>query len=388
MTARRDDGPSYGQLCAELDAIAYDVVLELAPGGRLHGAEYEAPSPFTNDGKWGKFSFNIRKCVWSDFRDATLRGDTMALVEKLLFDGDRAKAAAWAKQRLGYAVDGAAVDKAALLKRQAEARAAQAERDAQAQAKAEDARVAAARVWGMAAPLDGRDPGSAYLLGRGYDLSRAPRLRAPFRFTQLRHPYGAKDVRHPCLIAAVRKADKFLTIHRHYLMPDGKGGFVKLDAPDQRPGHEGARVPPKLAFSAVRGGAVWFPPVINWPPDEPDKSRKFPLPTEQVVLCEGADATALAIAMALEDPTKASWPWVGAVLSVSNLAAVDLPAGCAPIVYRDNDSAGGRADQGLTRSLTRLYERGHPPRLAAPPAGIKDADDLWNIEDDHDAETE
>lgn len=69
------------------------LVMELLPGGRLHGLEYVVRNPTRGDRRPGSFSINIGTGRWCDFATGERGGDLISLVAyiKVLPQGEAAR---------------------------------------------------------------------------------------------------------------------------------------------------------------------------------------------------------------------------------------------------------------------------------------------------------
>jgi P4 family phage/plasmid primase-like protien len=87
-----------------------------------------------------------------------------------------------------------------------------------------------------------------------------------------------------------------------------------------------------------------------------------------ILLCEGPeDGLSLAQALGYE---------VWATLGIVNIEKIPFIPGREYILVRDNDAPLSPADEKVKRAVSRLLERGFNLRIARPPEGIKDANEL------------
>lgn len=118
----------------------------------------------------------------------------------------------------------------------------------------------------------------------------------------------------------------------------------------------GDGVKSRLIFGACRGGAI-----------------RLTEATDRLALCEGVE-DALSILQSTD------WP-VWACAGTSNLRAVQIPSHVREVmICSDNDDAGKEAAKDLS---ARLITEGKRVRIATPPAGVKDFNDLLRMEARH-----
>lgn len=325
----------------------YELCETLLPGGRRDGHEWRAGSIAGEKGKsLGVHLTGSKAGVWSDFA-AGEGGDALDLVATCLFGGDKKQAIAWAKDWLGYAGTSAhRDDRLAETRRRAAAKKSEA-KDEPAPA---EKRGHAQKLWlsGQADIIG--TPVEDYLKGRGVDLRRLDRLPGALRY----HPRCKESETQsyiPAMLAAVYDKQGFLTVHRTYLkiLPGGRAVKADLKAA-------------KKVYSTYRGGTIRIArgasnkPLAKMPEGEP------------IYLTEGIED---ALTIAQEAP---EWR-VMAVIALGNLASIDLPPQCGPVVIcADNDEGNPKAIQALDRACQSLLQRGVQVEIAHPPQGFKD----WN----------
>jgi putative DNA primase/helicase len=79
------------------------IVQEVAPGGRIVGAEYKALNPRRNDQAIGSFSINLNTGFWADFATGDKGGDLVSYVA-FCNRSSQGEAALWLANRLGMRV--------------------------------------------------------------------------------------------------------------------------------------------------------------------------------------------------------------------------------------------------------------------------------------------
>lgn len=75
-----------------------------APGGKIHGGEWEGRNPRRADRKPGSFKVNVRTGKWADFASGDRGGDVVSLIAYLT-DLGQAEAARRLADLLGVAHD-------------------------------------------------------------------------------------------------------------------------------------------------------------------------------------------------------------------------------------------------------------------------------------------
>jgi hypothetical protein len=192
---------------------------------------------------------------------------------------------------------------------------------------------AAAHLWlGCVAPH-----GSAtewYLTARGCTLPDTPYLR---HHDYLFHPESKTHLRAMVAGVTVYPSRVVRGVHRTFLQVDGRGK---------------ANVnPAKMMLGSIKDGAVRLGP-----------------PSPRMGIAEGIE-TALACQQATGIPT-----W--AALSSGNLAQIALPPVSVTtevVIFADRDEAGIKAAEA---AATRLLREGRRVRIAKPPDGFNDFNDL------------
>jgi putative DNA primase/helicase len=172
-----------------------------------------------------------------------------------------------------------------------------------------------------------------YLLSRGIEIV-PPSIR---HHPNLRH--SGTGLYLPAMVACVQAVDgQFVALHRTFLSPAGKGKAAVSE--------------PKMMLGPCSGGAVRLAPI-----------------QAELLLGEGVETT-LAVMQATGLP---GW----ACLSTSGLQSVHFPEAVKGVVIlEDNDDPGRRAAATLADRLTR---EGRKVRIARPPEGLKDFNDVLLI---------
>lgn len=167
-------------------------------------------------------------------------------------------------------------------------------------------------------------PGEAYLRGRGIDPSALPKGVVGWHKESRALVFPARDAH-----GAIRACQRLF--------------FGASDAPVVEAGGK-----KKRRTNGVLGGSALILPGDG-----------------DVLVCEGAED-----GLSLWAAT--GWP-VRCALGVAGLGEVPLPAGAAAVIVADNDKAGL---EGAHKGALRLAERGHDVKIAVPPDGAKDANEL------------
>lgn len=351
MRARSKSPPvvSIDEIKLQTLRILPELCRQLAPHGNVAGGEYVAKNPARADRKAGSFSINLTSGVWSDFATGD-GGDVISLVAYLACAGDNAKAVIWLKDRLGL------TDRAPDPVRAAKAKEALAKHDDERAAGEEQKRAGAWRLVKDMLPLDGNCPASLYLAARGIDvmaLAEGPPRSLGFH----PHVYASDGSGpYPALVAIVSREglpNGFAGIHRIYLREDG-GRWVKA--------RDGSAA--KEAKGMIKGACVRLQ-------NGASRQRMKDAPAgEWVHWTEGIE-DALCVALALPHARVVAGPTLG------NLPSLQLPDQLAGVVVcRDNDPPGSAADAAVMKHCFKLKQRGVRAKIARPPAGFKDWNDV------------
>ena len=196
-------------------------------------------------------------------------------------------------------------------------------------------------------PLDGGDPASLYLAGRGLPMAAFPRVPRGLRF--LAECWCAEvNLRLPAMVAAITRRGHHVATHRTYLMAE-RGAWTK------------ARLKaPKKVLGAFGGGVI---PLWRGATGKPLAEA---LPDETVTIAEGIED---ALTVALHQP---AWRALAAI-SLGNMAAIELPEALADVVLIfDRDGENPQARAARERAVRALMDQGRSVREVRPPEGFKD----------------
>lgn len=223
----------------------------------------------------------------------------------------------------------------------------------------EDRQAALLAAWNEALPLDGQDPASLYLQGRGLALPET--LPAALRFAPAM-PYWLSDGRspallghYPALLAAIEREGELQGLHITYLQQKG-GAWRKLTAlhPDTGEALPAKKMKARYA-GALNGAAVHL--------GTPDRQGRL-------LAAEGIE-TALAASALFDLPA-------AACLSAHGLSAFDWPPETRELyIAADNDLSrtGIKAAEALAR---RAHAAGITVKIWQPDKAGTDALDEWN----------
>lgn len=339
-----------GEIVAGLAARADALAGELLPQGRREGHEWRVGSLAGEPGRSLAVHLGGGKAgVWSDFSSGEC-GDALDLVAGVLYRGDKKKAVAWALAWLGY--DGGKAPHPAPLPARGERQ----------QPGDGEHRGAALRIWFGAQPQLRGTLAETYLAWRGIGLDRLGRQPGALRFaSRLKHPSGNFW---PALVAGINRGSDMVAVHRTWLAPDGRG---KAAAPA---GHEGPW-DAKMTLGSYRGGLI---PLWRGASGRPLKEAP---PGDVLVLSEGIE-DGLSCALAMPEYR------VAAAVSLANMGSIELPPAIATVIIAAQndpwfDPRQGREHstrRGLDRAIRHFQRQGKTVRLARPPGGAKDMNDL------------
>lgn len=331
------------QLAARMDLLA----AELLPAGKRNGGDWRCGSLAGEAGS----SLSVRLVgaragVWFDFHTGEA-GDALDLVAAVLYRGDKRAAMMWARRWLGLPETGPLPPRQS---RPAPARAAdEARLEAEVLAKQRSAR----RMFFTAQPELRGTPAAFYLAARGIDLAELGRQPRSLRFIPaLEHRESGRAW--PAMVAAMVDSNGLhISTHQTFLAMDAAGRWTK--APVK---------PPKKMLGSSKGGAIRL-----WR-GASGKPLAQAHVGETVAIAEGIE-TALSIVLA------APHLRVLCAGSLSNMAAVNLPTAIRSVLLcADNDGDNAASMGLLQRAVDRLAGEGRAVRIARPPAGIKDFNDL------------
>jgi hypothetical protein len=289
-----------------------------------------------------------RAGVWADFSSGE-RGDALDLVAAVLCGGDKVEAMRWARRWLGIGAT-AATDVVPVRSAPVPTGAA---RDAETEARRRKAVAVFGQTW---EPITGT-PAAEYLAGRGLDfreLGRVPRARRFHASCWCAEAGRAL----PAMLAAITGLDgTHLAKHRAWLAPrpDGTSGKAPLDRP-------------KKVLGSFAGGSIClWRGASGRPLSEAE-------PGEAVPLVEGIE-TALSVAFAAPELR------VLCAISVGNLRRVELPPTVSAVILCvDNDEGNDAAERALARAVDHFRSERREVRVARPPAGVKDLNDVLTAE--------
>ncbi len=320
---------------------------ELLPAGRREGHEWRVGSLAGEQGRSLAVHLSgARAGVWSDFSSGEA-GDALDLVAAVLFSGDTKPAMEWARRWLGLAPGAPAT------MRQARQEARQPAGPPPIDAEAEERRGAARRLF-LAARAELRGtPAAHYLAGRGIDLAELGRQPGSLRF----HPalHNAESGRAwPALVAAISDAaGEHAATHRTWLAEGEGGRWIKAPLRDA-----------KMTLGSYAGGCIRL-----WR-GASGKPLGQAAPGEAVAIAEGIE-TALSVAVAVPERR------VLCAVSLANMGRVILPATIREVILcADNDGDNPAAARALQRAVEHFAAEGRAVRIARPPAGMKDFNDV------------
>lgn len=332
-------------LAGQVDAL----VSHLLPNATKEGHEWMVGSIAGERGRSMAINRSSRAGVWMDF-GASEGGDALDLVAAVLFRGNKTEAIKWAKSWLG--LDGADPHRLKTYRQDAEVRARQrSDEDRQSEEKMRDM---AGRIWRGAQHRIADTPVEAYLCARGIDLRALKRQPGVLAFDP---KCWCKETSGPlpAMIAEIRKGKDFVGIHRTYLQTTRDGDAAKAMLRES-----------KKTLGRYVGGCIPL-----WRGDDPRKWAELwnDGPDETVVLAEG-------IENALSVVVQAPQYRVAASVSLSNLAALELPATVKTVIIaRDNDEEGSKAAHAYEKAVDSHISRGRIVREARAPPPHKDFND-------------
>lgn len=334
---------------------------ELFPNGRKDGHEFRVGSLAGEPGQ----SLAVRLIdgakpagTWRDFNPGCVsrdRGDLLWLVACALFGGDLGKAVQWAKSWLH--LDDR--DPARIERHRLEAQQRAVDRAQEAADRLRRTIASARKRWHIGVPIAGT-PVETYLAGRGIDLRQLGRQPGALRFNpRVQHGYGDDAQILPAMLAMINNlAGEHIATHRTWLVVE-PGGTVRKAGP--RDG-----VPkPKKVLGPFEGGhiALWKGACGTMP------LRDIPAGTD-VYVSEGIED---GLTAAMARPALR----VIAGISVANMAALELPPQLGwLVILAQNDPPGSEAEATLRRAIATQRSRGVRVKVARPPPGVKDLNEL------------
>ena len=323
------------------DRIA-SLCAELLPAGTREGAEWRIGSVAGEPGRSMAVHLSGPKAgVWKDWA-ADIGGDALDLVAQVLFRGDKVQAVRWSRAWLGLdKADPASFEQ---RRRQAENRREEAREDDRRRKRR------ALAIFLEAQPQLAGTVAATYLASRAIDLEQLGRQPRALRF----HPslWNAETERHwPALVAAIVDPNgRMVAVHRTWLMPDGSGKAPLRD--------------PKMTLGRYTGGVIPLWRGASGKPlnDTPEG--------ETIIFTEGIED---GLTGTLGTPEYR----VAAAVSLENMASIPLPPAIATVIIAaQNDPPGSPAAHALDRAVARFLAEGRRVKIARPPPGVKDLNDL------------
>lgn len=347
---RGRDLVSVTQIARLLAASIDNLVVELLPNAVRDGHEWYVGSVAGEPGRSMAINRAGNAGVWCDFSAGTddMKGDALDLVAAVNFRGDKAEAIRWAKSWLG--LDG--LDPHRLKRTQAAVKRNNDERELNDEQK----RERAGRIWAGAEHRINGTPADDYLRGRAIDLRRLGRQPGAIGYSARCWCKETKGFL-PAMVAVIQIRKRLVGVHRTY-----------LDTPAPGVARKAQLIEPKKTLGSYRGGVIPL-----WRGADPRGwSELFDSdgPDESVVLTEGIEN---GLSIAVEDPSRR----VVAAVSLSNMAAVELPACVREIIIAaDNDPAENTAAAaGMAKVIATHQARGRRVRKVHAPAPHKDFND-------------
>jgi hypothetical protein len=342
-----------GGLRARIEALAQ----ELLPGGHREGDEW-VDARRAHGGLGDSMKVKIRgpgAGTWGHF-GAAKGGDALDLVAYINFGGDKKAAWRWSLNWLGLDTSKPAP---------------QATRPAPPPKPTQDIddgrRDAGFRLWLEAREAIAGTPVERYLAGRGIALAALARPPSALRFHH-RMPYWDPPARdgerpilrghYPAMVALVAgepsaRAGHFVALHKTYLAVHSDGRVTKADVPK-----------PKMVYGRMKGGSIRLTRGTS------NKGFNAAPPGDVVAITEGIE-DALTVAIAAPELR------VVAAVSLANMRNVWLPDNVAEVILvADNDGANEIAAKALDIAARTHFAAGRRVRIARPPAGVKDVNEL------------
>lgn len=360
---------SVAEIAERINAEAATLAAELLPNGTRSQNKWMCSGIADHGGSesmWVNLS-GPKIGQWFDAGNCAAdeqKGDMIDLLRLKVCGGDKGRAVAEAKRRLGIVDSWSPKDASTPSPAEREAAASAARSRLEAR-QAEDAREKAARIRGakalyfhdQARPIAGT-PAEAYLLGRGLTWGQAGRWPRTLKF----HPdvwCAQAGVKVPAMLAQILlpNGDQIGT-HRTFLMACPNRGWTKLDVPK-----------PKKFLGLFWGGFI----PINRGAGEKAMSA---MAEEPLYLAEGIEKC-LAVRMKKPEARIAS------SASLGNMGALALPpplAGGPPrqlVIVADRDDKPD-AQATLERVIAQQQARGVVVSIVMPPAPFKDIDE-WML---------
>jgi hypothetical protein len=355
MAQPRQFDHSIDEIKAALNGRAVELAHALGLSGRLSGRNYWVKDPRRPDGgNFSSFAIHTDRGIWKDWSQDE-GGDLIRLAAVFACGGDDRRAVKWCLDWLGWSASKPDARQAQALKEKAAAA------DAAAREQEARRRRVAQAIWLGGKKLDGRDPASLYLRGRGIDLSRFHSgYPNSLRFVAEcdAQPEGVKL---PAMVACIAREDVgIMAVHRTYLAQD-RGQWVKAFAGQMR---DGKKVAAKRVLGAYAGGSIRLTRGASG-------KRLGDAPAgEWIAIGEGIE-NVLTVAQVRPDLR------CMAAVSLSNLGNVVLPKQIGGVyVLADNDTNPATV-AAFDRAMDGLALRGHEPVIVRVGTEFKDINDAF-----------
>jgi hypothetical protein len=224
-------------------------------------------------------------------------------------------------------------------------------------AEAEARRGAARRLFLGAEPVLRGTPAAAYLAARRINLAELGRQPRGLRYmAALANKESGRPW--PALLAAISDAaGEHIATHKTWLAKDEAGVWRKAPLRD-----------PKMTLGSYAGGAIRL-----WR-GASGRPLAQAQPGETAAVGEGIE-TCLSVALAAPELR------ILCAVSLANMARIVLPPAIATVILcADNDPPDSPAARALQRAVDHFVAEGRTVRVARPPAGQKDFNDVLTTE--------
>jgi hypothetical protein len=341
---------SIDEIKHRLTQRALDLAQRLTPNGRLDGKQWWFRNPKRSDGgNLHTASVNVHSGIWKDFSNAGggEGGDMLKFVAEFACGGDTKRAWRWSLDYLGLTSRAPDPAETKMLAERAQTAA------AEEAAKLERLRAFCMKLWIEAKPLDGHDPASQYLAGRGIDVHAIPGdIPRALRFHPRLEARTERGTYFPAMIGYVALEGLkhgLATLHCTYLAEQG-GRWRKAD--------RGERAS-KEVICAYAGGSIRLTRGGSHRP-----LAKAPV-GERILLSEGIENGLTGAIARPETRTLAT-------VALANLGNVALPTAIRhATILADNDGDNDQARKLLDRAVQQLIDRGIEVAIARV-EGFKD----------------
>jgi hypothetical protein len=355
MTPQRQFDHTIDEIKSALNARAAELAHALGLVGRMAGNNYWVKDPRRSDGgNFSSFAIHTTRGIWKNW-SADEGGDLIHLAAVFACGGDDKAAVKWCIDWLGWSNH--KPDPRVLAQLQERAR----EADARAGGEAASRRRGAKALWLHGKSLDGTDPASLYLRGRGVNLSRfkdGPPHALRFVPDCIAMP---ENITLPAMVACIaREGIGMMAAHRTYLTQEG-GAWRKAFDGQVR---DGKKVAAKRVLGAYAGGTIRLTRGATNKP-----LAKAP-PGEWVAIGEGIENVLTAAQVRPDLRCMAS-------VSLSNLGNVELPPQLGGVfILADNDKDPGTI-AAFDRAMDAIALRGHEPVVVRVDGNFKDINDAF-----------